>query len=33
MRFEKSKTNDRLTLSVGLNYGSRNEIMHAFVKL
>ena len=26
---EQSKTNDRLVLSVGLNYGSRNEIMHA----
>ena len=26
---EKSKTNDRLILSVALNYGSRNEIMHA----
>lgn len=26
---EQSKTNDRLILSVGLNYGSRNEIMHA----
>ncbi len=26
---EKSKNNERLTLSVGLNYGSRNEIMHA----
>ena len=24
-----SKTNDRLVLSVALNYGSRNEIMHA----
>lgn len=30
---EKSKTNDRLTLSVGLNYGSRNEIMHAVRKI
>ena len=26
---ELSKTNDRLILSVALNYGSRNEIMHA----
>ena len=26
---ELSKTNDRLVLSVALNYGSRNEIMHA----
>lgn len=26
---EKSKNNDRLILSIGLNYGSRNEIMHA----
>lgn len=26
---EQSKDNDRLVLSVGLNYGSRNEIMHA----
>ncbi len=26
---EESKNNDRLVLSVGLNYGSRNEIMHA----
>ena len=26
---EISKNNDRLVLSVGLNYGSRNEIMHA----
>ena len=26
---ELSKTNDRLLLSVALNYGSRNEIMHA----
>jgi len=30
---EKSKTNERLTLSVGLNYGSRNEIMHAVRKI
>ncbi len=30
---EKSKNNDRLTLSVGLNYGSRNEIMHAVRKM
>lgn len=26
---ERSKNNDRLVLSVGLNYGSRNELMHA----
>ena len=26
---ERSKNNDRLVLSVALNYGSRNEIMHA----
>ena len=26
---ERSKDNDRLVLSVGLNYGSRNELMHA----
>lgn len=30
---EQSKTNDRLVLSVGLNYGSRNEIMHAIRKM
>ncbi len=30
---EQSKTNDRLVLSVGLNYGSRNEIMHAVRKM
>lgn len=30
---EKSKNNDRLVLSVGLNYGSRNEIMHAVRKM
>ncbi len=30
---EESKNNDRLVLSVGLNYGSRNEIMHAVRKM
>jgi undecaprenyl diphosphate synthase len=30
---EKSKTNDRLILSVALNYGSRNEIMQAVKKI
>ncbi len=30
---EQSKTNDRLVLSVGLNYGSRNELMHAVRKM
>lgn len=30
---EKSKNNDRLILSIGLNYGSRNEIMHAFRRM
>ena len=26
---ERTKHNDRIILSIGLNYGSRNEIMHA----
>lgn len=30
---ERSKDNDRLILSVGLNYGGRNEIMHAVRKI
>ena len=30
---ERSKNNDRLVLSVALNYGSRNEIMHAVRKM
>lgn len=30
---ELSKNNDRLVLSVGLNYGSRNEIMHAVQRM
>ena len=30
---EISKNNDRLTLSIALNYGSRNEIMHAVRKI
>lgn len=30
---ERSKTNDRLILSVGLNYGGRNEIVHAVRKI
>lgn len=30
---EKSQKNDRLTLSVALNYGSRNEILHAVKKI
>jgi undecaprenyl diphosphate synthase len=30
---EETKNNSRLTLSIGLNYGSRNEIMHAVRKI
>ena len=30
---ERSKNNDRLVLSVALNYGSRNEIMHAIRRM
>lgn len=30
---ETSKNNDRLILSIALNYGSRNEIMHAVRKI
>jgi len=30
---EISKTNDKLILTVALNYGSRNEIMHAVRKI
>ncbi len=30
---ERSKNNSRLTLSVALNYGSRNELMHAVRKI
>lgn len=30
---ERSKGNDRLILSVGLNYGGRNEIVHAVRKI